>query len=186
VAPDPADPDLRALLQRLQSTVEELETINEELQSSNEELETMNEELQTSYSEIETTSGDLRQRAQEAEQASAVMGSLLRGLKLSLIVVDAQLRVRTWQGRSEDLWGPRASEVEERLLTTLDIGLPLDRASRLVRACLASPDRSHQAEVAAVNRRGRRIRCRIVASALQLSGGAPGVALLVDELPHRP
>src|SRR5205807_8346022 len=96
--------------------------------------------------------------------------------------VDAQLRVRTWQGRSEDLWGPRAGEVEDRPLSSLDIGLPVDDASRLVRACLASPDRSHEAEVAAVNRRGRRIRCRIVASALQLSGGAAGVALLVDEL----
>src|SRR2546430_2292895 len=59
VTPDPPDPDLRALLERLQSTVEELETVNEEIQSSNEELETMNEELQASYSEIETTSGEL-------------------------------------------------------------------------------------------------------------------------------
>jgi two-component system CheB/CheR fusion protein len=182
VAPGPADPDLQALLERLQSTVEELETINEELQSSNEELETMNEELQSSYSEIEATSGEMHQRARQADQSSALMEALLRGLELSLIIVDAQLRVRTWQGRSEDLWGLRASEAEDRPLTSLDIGLPVEHASRLVRACLASPDGSHEAEVEAVNRRGRRIRCRMVAAALHLSDGTAAVALLVDEL----
>jgi hypothetical protein len=51
----------------LQSTKEELETMNEELQSANEELQTMNEEL--------------RQRTEESAQINGLLESILASLR---------------------------------------------------------------------------------------------------------
>jgi len=174
--------ELETTNEELQSTVEELETTNEELQSSNEELETMNEELESTNSELQTINGELRQRTDEVEQVNTFMESVLGGLQLGVVVVDADLRVKMWYGRSEDLWGLRANEVYEQPLMTLDIGLPLNEVRSLVRATLTDGS-SHETVVDATNRRGRTIRCRVVASLSGMSDtGAPNVVLLMEEL----
>jgi two-component system CheB/CheR fusion protein len=175
--------ELETTNEELQSTVEELETTNEELQSSNEELETMNEELESTNSELQAINGELRQRTEEVEEINAFMESVLGGLQLGVVVLDAQLRVRMWYGRSEDLWGLRAGEVYGQPLMGLDIGLPLEEVRALVRASLADEGENRETVVNATNRRGRTIRCRIVASVSALTGeGAPNVVLLVEEL----
>src|SRR5712691_5415746 len=156
--------ELETTNEELQSTVEELETTNEELQSSNEELETMNEELESTNSELQTINGELRQRTDEVEQVNGFMESVLRGLQLGVVVVDADLRVKMWYGRSEELWGLRPGEVYDQPLMGLDIGLPLGDVRRLVRAVLAGEGAAQEAVVVATNRRGRTIHCRIVAS----------------------
>src|SRR5215469_4612447 len=129
--------ELETANEELQSTVEELETTNEELQSSNEELETMNEELESTNSELQAINGELRQRTDEVEQVNSFMESVLSSLQLGVVVVDADLRVKMWYGRSEDLWGLRATEVYDQPLMTLDIGLPLTEVRSLVRATVA-------------------------------------------------
>ena len=175
--------ELETTNEELQSTVEELETTNEELQSSNEELETMNEELESTNSELQTINGELRLRTNEIEDVNGFMESVLRSLQLGVVVVDAELRVKMWYGRSEDLWGLRPTEVYEQSLMSLDFGLPLDETRSLVRASLAQPADVHTEMVRATNRRGRAIRCRIVASTLNFGGdGGKGVVLLMEEL----
>jgi two-component system CheB/CheR fusion protein len=94
--------ELETTNEELQSTVEELETMNEELESSNEELETMNEELESTNSELQAANGELRQRTDEVEDVNAFMESVLRGLRLGVVVVDPELRIKMWYGRSED------------------------------------------------------------------------------------
>jgi two-component system CheB/CheR fusion protein len=174
--------ELETAYEELQSTNEELETTNEELQSSNEELETMNEELESTNSDLQATNGELRQRTDEVEQVNSFMESVLGGLQLGVVVVDADLRVKMWYGRSEDLWGLRASEVYDQSLMTLDIGLPLNEVRSLVRTTVADMA-SHEAVVDATNRRGRTIRCRVVASLSGMSEtGTPSIVLLMEEI----
>jgi two-component system CheB/CheR fusion protein len=178
-----ANEELETTNEELQSTVEELETTNEELQSSNEELETMNEELESTNSELQTINGELRQRTEEVEEVNSFMESVLGGLQLGVVVVDSDLRVKMWYGRSEDLWGLRASEVYDQPLMDLDIGLPLGEVRSLVRGSLANEGETSEIVVDATNRRGRTIRCRIVASVSAVSGGdTPDVVLLMEEL----
>ncbi|HSR25296.1 MAG TPA: CheR family methyltransferase [Candidatus Eisenbacteria bacterium] len=175
--------ELETTNEELQSTVEELETTNEELQSSNEELETMNEELESTTSELQAINGELRQRTEEVEEVNAFMESVLGGLQLGVVVVDPDLRVEMWCGRSEDLWGLRAAEVHEQPLMALDIGLPLGAVRSLVRSVLAGEGETREAVVDATNRRGRPIRCRLVASPGLVPGAdRPNVVLLMEEL----
>lgn len=144
----------------------------------------MNEELESTNSELQAINGELRQRTDEVEQVNAFMESVLGGLQIGVVVVDGDLRVKMWYGRSEDLWGLRASEVYEQPLMSLDIGLPLTEVRSLVRSTLADGT-SHDTVVDATNRRGRTIRCRVVASISGSSeNGSPNVVLLMEET-HR-
>jgi two-component system CheB/CheR fusion protein len=173
--------ELETTNEELQSTVEELETTNEELQSSNEELVTMNEELESTNSELQAINGELRLRTDEVEEVNSFMQSVLANLQLGVVVVDAELRVRMWYGRSEDLWGLRPAEVQGQPLSNLDIGLPVAEVQRLARSCLTKAKGTQELIIEATNRRGRSIRCRIVASPLRLGSG-PGVVLLTEDL----
>jgi two-component system CheB/CheR fusion protein len=110
------------------------------------------------------------------------MESVLRSLQLGVVVVDTELRVKMWYGRSEELWGLRPAEVYEQPLMSLDIGLPLPQTRKLVREAFNGPGDVHEAVVTATNRRGRTIRCRIVASTLNLTGETGrGVVLLMED-----
>src|SRR5581483_7719005 len=62
--------------EKLQATVEELETTSEELQSDNEELETTNEELQSTNEELETTNEELQSINEELETTNEELQSL--------------------------------------------------------------------------------------------------------------
>jgi two-component system, chemotaxis family, CheB/CheR fusion protein len=59
-----------SMQERLQTTVEELETTSEELQSANEELETTNEELQSTNEELETTNEELETTNEELQSTN--------------------------------------------------------------------------------------------------------------------
>ena len=78
--------------------------------------------------------------------------------------------------------GP-VSTIFDQPLTSLDFGLPVQEVRALVRSSLAKPREIQEALVtSATNRRGRTIRCRIVASVSVLGGDAPNVVLLMEEL----
>src|SRR5205085_8003144 len=96
--------ELETTNEELQSTVEELETTNEELQSSNEELETMNEELESTNTELMAINAELRRRSDEVDEVNRFMEPVLTSLQLGVMVVDGNLRVKMWDGRSEDFW----------------------------------------------------------------------------------
>ena len=174
--------ELETTNEELQSAVEELETTNEELQSSNEELETMNEELESTNAELQTINTDLRQRTDDIDRLNLFMESILSSLQLGVAVLDTELRVVLWNSRAEDLWGVRSAEVVGRSVYDLDIGLPVETLRPIIKIVSAGDSSSRIDTVAATNRRGRAIRCRVSFSPLAaLTGSRHGVVLLMEE-----
>jgi two-component system CheB/CheR fusion protein len=175
--------ELETTNEELQSSNEELETTNEELQSSNEELETMNEELQSTNEELQTLNDQLRQSTEEAARLNAFLESVLAGLGSGAVVLDPNYNVMMWNQRAEDLWGLRADEVRGKSFLALDIGLPVGELRPLVRACLSGESESGETTLDAINRRGKRIRCRVGCTPLiRALGKRDGVILLMDEV----
>ncbi len=173
--------ELETMNEELQSTIEELETTNEELQSTNEELETMNEELQSTNEEIETVNEELAIRGDERDKVNAFLQSILGSLKSGVIVVDPDLLVQLWNPRSEDLWGLRSDEVQNKNLLNLAIGLPVNELKPAIRACLAGEAKPGDIPLDATNRRGKAIRCRVTCTPMKTNNDAVGgVILLVD------
>ncbi|MEV6442911.1 CheR family methyltransferase [Amycolatopsis sp. NPDC051716] len=176
--------ELETTNEELQSTVEELETTNEELQSTNEELETMNEELQSTNDELQTINDALRDRSVELDELNDFLESVLTSIQAGIVVIDTEMRIRTWNRGAEDLWGVRREEAEGTHLLNLDIGLPLTELRPAVRDALA--DAGFQAELTlkAINRRGRPAVVRLMCSALRSAGGeSQGALLLMEETP---
>ncbi|MEA2670831.1 MAG: two-component system, chemotaxis family, CheB/CheR fusion protein [Chloroflexota bacterium] len=176
--------ELETTNEELQSTVEELETTNEELQSANEELETMNEELQSTNNELQAINTELRDRTEELDTMNLFMDSVLASVHVGVVVVDAETRVRIWNGRSEDLWGLRAREAVGEPFLGLDIGLPVDELSGAIRGCIAGSEGYGDVVLECVNRRGRHIRVRVTCTTLIGAGAArQGAILLMEEVP---
>jgi two-component system CheB/CheR fusion protein len=175
--------ELETTNEELQSTNEELETTNEELQSTNEELETMNEELQSTNEELETINDELRQRTLELNEVNAFLETILTSMGVALVVIDVNMTVRIWNAHSTDLWGLRPEEAEGENLLSLDLGLPVERLKAPLRRVLRDGDGRVELVLAATNRRGRAIECRVVALPLSVDGqDSAGVILMMEEL----
>jgi two-component system CheB/CheR fusion protein len=169
--------ELETTNEELQSTVEELETTNEELQSTNEELETMNEELQS-------TNEELRQSSDDLNGANGFLESVLTRVRSGVAVLDRELHVIAWNQRAEDLWGLRPDEVRNQNFLNLDIGLPADKLRPGIRACLTGESDHTETVLAATNRRGKPISCKVTGTPLLgLNRERRGVILLMDEQP---
>ncbi|MFC7613371.1 PAS domain-containing protein [Actinokineospora soli] len=173
--------ELETTNEELQSTNEELETTNEELQSTNEELETMNEELQSTNDELHSINDTLRERSAELDQVNDFVESILTSVRLGVVVVDEDLRVKVWNRGAEDLWGLRRDEALEAHLLNLDIGLPVGELRDAVRAALTGDALEEPQLVDAVNRRGRNTRVRVVVASLRSPRGGTNGAILVME-----
>jgi two-component system CheB/CheR fusion protein len=171
--------ELETTNEELQSSIEELETTNEELQSTNEELETTNEELQSGNEELETMNEELRLRSDELDEARSFLEGVLSSVAAAVIVLDGDFKVRSWNRGAEELWGLRAGEVHDQGFFGLDFGLPTEMLLDRVTECMSSQTPAEPLEIAAVNRRGRTIRC--VVSCAPLHGQSEGVVLLLEE-----
>ena len=174
--------ELETTNEELQSTVEELETTNEELQSTNEELETINEELQSTNDELHTINDTLRERSVELDEAQGFVESLVNSIQLGMALVDREMRVTLWNRGCENLWGLRSEEVQGSLLTSLDIGLPLEPLKPLIGHAFVEPDTAMETVVAAVNRRGKETRIRINCTGFRSDSEGPSGALLLMEV----
>ena len=172
--------ELQSTVEELETTNEELQSTNEELQSTNEELETMNEELQSTNEELQTINGELRQRGGQLNDLNAFHSSVLGSLSVGVVVLDRDLLIRTWNRRMQDLWGVRSEEVERKHFVNLDIGLPVERLTAAVRACLMDGARD-ELILPCTNRRGRAVDCRVRTVPLDDAMNT-GVILLVEEL----
>ena len=174
--------ELETTNEELQSTVEELETTNEELQSTNEELETMNEELQSTNDELHAINDALGERSEELNHAHAFLDSVIYSVHLGMVVVDREMRVVVWNRGCEELWGLRAEETTGIVLTSLDIGLPMDDVRPLIGHAFVDQDSPGEAVIEAVNRRGRSTRIRLLCTAFQASpsGSVNGALLLME------
>jgi two-component system, chemotaxis family, CheB/CheR fusion protein len=174
--------ELETTNEELQSSNEELETTNEELQSTNEELETMNEELQSTNEELQTVNEELRARSDDLNQANAFLESVLASLRAGAVVVNYNLDVLMWNSRAEDLWGLRRDEVQGKGLLNLDIGLPVAELRTMIRPCLSGESEFQEVTLDAVNRRGKRIKCRVTCSPLIAGKKREGVILTMEEV----
>ena len=175
--------ELETTNEELQSTVEELETTNEELQSTNEELETMNEELQSMNDELQFSNTALRDRQDEIERLNQFMTSVLGSMNSGIVVVGADLQIRAWNTRAEQLWGVRMDEALGQHLMNLDIGLPVEQIRQPLRAHLAEDElEPSMILLDAVNRRGRQIRVRVTLTRIHDNGDARAAAMLVMDV----
>jgi two-component system CheB/CheR fusion protein len=176
--------ELETTNEELQSSIEELETTNEELQSTNEELETTNEELQSGNEELETMNEEMRLRTAELDEARIFLEGVLSSVAAGVVVLDAELLVRSWNRGAEELWGLRAEEVRNQAFFNLDFGLPVASVRDIVQQCLTFGRRTGPIQVAAINRIGRSITCTVTCSPLKgkPDGDGDGAVLLMEEL----
>ena len=102
-------------LEDLRVANEEIQSGSEELQSTNEELETAKEELQSTNEELRTVNEELGSRNDELTHSNEDLSSLLGGVRLPIIMVDRDLRLR------------RATPAAERLISMVgsDVGRPI-------------------------------------------------------------
>jgi two-component system, chemotaxis family, CheB/CheR fusion protein len=170
--------ELETTNEELQSSIEELETTNEELQSTNEELETTNEELESGNEELETMNEELRIRSGELDEARGFLSGVLASIVAGVVVLDPELRVRSWNRGAEDLWGLRGQEVGGTSFFDLDFGLAVSDLRAVVTECRETGLRTGPVELAAVNRIGRNITCSVACSPLD----DRGVVMLMEEL----
>jgi two-component system CheB/CheR fusion protein len=178
--------ELETTNEELQSTNEELETTNEELQSTNEELETMNEELQSTNDELETMNEELRRRSTDLNEVNAFLETVLTSLRLSVVVVDADLHVRIWNALSEEYWGLRREEAEGAHFLGLDIGLPVDELKQTLRLVLDGGSAREELLLAARDRRGRDITCGITVLPMRRGEEVSGAILLMQDRAQAP
>ncbi|MGW8380468.1 CheR family methyltransferase [Streptomyces sp. ODS28] len=171
--------ELETTNEELQSSIEELETTNEELQSTNEELETTNEELQSGNEELETMNEEMRTRTEELDEARAFLEGVVTSIAAGVVVLDTEVRVKSWNRGAADLWGLRSDEVMDSSFFSLDFGLPTEKLRPVVQQCLDSRCRTGPVDVEAVNRIGRSITCSVVCSPFDGHNG--GVVLLMEE-----
>ena len=129
-----------------------METINEELQSTNNELQSVNEEV--------------RLRTEEYNRANNFLNAILLSLRGAIIVIDRESNVLAWSAKSEEMWGLRADEVQNKPLFNLDFGLPLEQIREPINNCLNHDQTQQDFVISAVNRRGKTFDCRLSIDAL--------------------
>jgi two-component system, chemotaxis family, CheB/CheR fusion protein len=181
-----ANEELETTNEELQSTNEELETTNEELQSTNEELETTNEELRATNEELEATNEELRRQSDVAITFQQYTEAILRSTNAGIIVVDRDLKVRSWNRGSESVWGLREDEVVGQNLAELDIGLPVQQLAPAAQAVIDGGEPA-ELHISAVDRRGRPIRCRVrITSLIYPDRASHGAVMIIEELKAEP
>jgi two-component system CheB/CheR fusion protein len=174
--------ELETTNEELQSTVEELETTNEELQSSNEELETMNEELESTNSELESINTDVQMRNEEVARLNTLLLAVTGNIELGTAVLDGEMRVQVWNERAADMWGVRSDEVLGKSFFALDIGLPTAQLRQMIGSVGKGGAPHQELSVEAVTRRGRSIRCRVMAHFISNGERPAGAVLVMEEL----
>jgi two-component system CheB/CheR fusion protein len=161
---------------------EDLDTAHEELQSTNEELETTNEELQSGNEELETMNEEMRVRTAELDEARTFLEGVLSSVAAGVVVLDAELTVRSWNRGADEMWGLRVENVRNQPFFSLVLGLPTAQLRGIIEECLASGLRSGPVQLSAINRIGRTITCTVTCSPLKSDGGGEGAVLLMEEV----
>ena len=120
-------------------------------------------------------------RTGELNEARTFLEGVMSSVAAAVVVLDTGLKVRTWNSGAEDIWGLRASEVIGQPFFSLDFGLPTHLIRDAVTKCMNSAGQLQDAQVNALNRRGRAITCTISCS--PLNEARNGVVLLMEEQP---
>ena len=147
----------------------------------------MNEELQSTTEELQTINAESRDRGDELGELNTFLESILTSLRSAVAVVDRDLQVRKWSSRAEDMWGLRSDEALHKNFLNLDIGLPVECLRAPIRACLAREADFLDLTLDATNRRGRPVQVRVTCTPLGAASAeeSRGVILLMEELDGR-
>jgi len=125
---------------------------------------------------------EMRVRTAELDEARTFLEGVLSSVAAGVVVLDADLTVRSWNKGAEELWGLRAEEVSNQGFFQLDFGLPTGEVRGIVNECLASSKRTGPVQVAAINRIGRTITCTVTCSPLKGDSDGEGAVLLMEEV----
>jgi two-component system CheB/CheR fusion protein len=138
------------------------------------------------------TNEELRLRTREVGDVNTFMEAVLAGLRAAVLVVDREQRLLVWNRQAEELWGVRREEALGQHLLTLDIGLPLERLTAVLRDVLAGRTAVPQdpsgtrpvteLNLPALNRRGRAVDVRVTVTPLLGEGAVvTGAIIVVDQ-----
>jgi two-component system CheB/CheR fusion protein len=105
----------QAYVEELQSSNEEVQSSNEELQSLNEEMETAKEETQSTNEELTTLNDEMQSRNKELHQLNDDLINLFRSVRIPIMMVDRQQRLRRFTPAAEKMFH----------LRDIDIGYPV-------------------------------------------------------------
>ncbi|SDE43553.1 CheR family methyltransferase [Desulfuromonas thiophila] len=115
--------DLETTNEELQSTNEELQSANEELQSANEELQTANEELQSTNEEISTVNQELEIKSFELEQVNNDLEKMLLSVDAAILFLDNRLRLQRYTRKAAELFGLGPEDLRQ---TVTSMGYAVD------------------------------------------------------------
>jgi two-component system CheB/CheR fusion protein len=136
----------------------------------------MNDELQLSNS-------SLRDQQNEVERLNRFMAAVLGSMNSGVVVVDADMQIRAWNSRAEDLWGVRTEEALGEHLLNLDIGLPMEQLRQSLRSHLGDAELPPTAVLLdAVNRRGKPLVVRVTLTHIHDNGEARPAAMIVMDV----
>jgi two-component system, chemotaxis family, CheB/CheR fusion protein len=122
----------------------------------------------------------MRRRADEARTYRTQVQAMMRRIDAGVMVIDNELRVRSWNCWSENTWGVGEKEVTGQWLTGLNIGLPMRELDREVRQAVVEGI-GNETELDAIDRWGRKLRCRVQVAPLLYEDHTSGGALVVVE-----
>src|ERR1700674_5552544 len=105
-------------------------------------------------------------RAREVQRLNTLLLAITGNIEVGAAVLDKTMHVQVWNERAVDLWGVRSDEVIGKSFFDLDIGLPSEQLGALIRGGAGGSPIHDELVVTATTRKGRRIRCRVIAHAL--------------------
>ena len=170
------------LKEEFQSANEEILSANEELQSTNEELETSKEELQSTNEELNTLNDELRNRNFELGQANSDLTNLLDAIRIPILLVGADLRIRRLTTLASEIFHVLPSDVG-RPITDIRDNLQTSDLAKLIRQTIANLT-PIQREVQDVEGRWRSLEIRPYRTADNRIEGAVVALPDIDRLKH--
>jgi two-component system CheB/CheR fusion protein len=120
-----------AFKEEFQSANEEILSANEELQSTNEELETSKEELQSANEELNTLNEELRNHNVDLSQLSSDLSNLLDAIRIPIVFVGPDLRIRRFTPASSEIFRLLPSDVG-RPITDIKHSLDVPDLAKLI------------------------------------------------------
>jgi len=151
-----ANEELETTNEELQSTNEELETTNEELQSTNEELETTNEELQSLNEELETTNEEMELRGKELDASNERYAETLENLPWPMMLMDRDQNIVVWNAAARKLFGFGSTSMAGLNLSRLPI--PKETTNAILRRYRSSLIKAKSVVAKGVALRGTKAR----------------------------
>ncbi|MDG6229670.1 MAG: PAS domain-containing protein, partial [Candidatus Thermoplasmatota archaeon] len=99
----------------LETSNEEMQSINEELQSTNEELETSREELQATNEELSTVNIELQKNVEELSIAKDDANNLLENTNIATMFLDTKLNIQRFTPYIKQVFNIRKVDIDRPL-----------------------------------------------------------------------